>query len=122
VETLTPATHRGHAALTPDVVTAPNASSVSPNLAQQAWPLWQRVAFRFLCIYWLLQIGPWDWFRLIPGVSFLLRPYDAAVDWAVRASNAHVFHVRETLVLVNGSGDTSYAWAQLWLFLSLAAT
>ena len=43
------------------------------------------------------------------------------MDWAVRASNAHVFHVRETLVPVNGSGDTSYAWAQLWLLLSLAA-
>ena len=58
---------------------------------------------------------------MIPGVSFLLRPYDAAMDWAVRASNAHVFHVRETLIPMNGSGDTSYAWAQLWLLLSLAA-
>jgi len=121
VETLTPATQRGHAALTPDVAAAPNASWLAPNVGKPDWPFWRRVAFRFFSIYWLLRIEPWDYFRLIPGVSFLLRPYDAAMDWAVRASNAHVFHVRETLIPMNGSGDTSYAWAQLWLLLSLAA-
>jgi hypothetical protein len=121
VETLTPATQRGHAALTPDVAAAPNASWLTPNVGKPDWPFWRRVAFRFFSIYWLLRIEPWDYFRLIPGVSFLLRPYDAAMDWAVRASNAHVFHVRETLIPMNGSGDTSYAWAQLWLLLSLAA-
>jgi len=26
-------------------------------------PLWQRVAFRFFCIYWILQIEPWSWFE-----------------------------------------------------------
>ena len=121
METLTPATQRGHAALTPDVAAAPNASWLAPNVGKPDWPFWRRVAFRFFSIYWLLRIEPWDYFRLIPGVSFLLRPYDAAMDWAVRASNAHVFHVRETLIPMNGSGDTSYAWAQLWLLLSLAA-
>lgn len=30
------------------------------------------------------------------------------------------FHVRETLVPLNGSGDTSYGWAQVWLYLCLA--
>ncbi len=120
METLTPAAHRGPA-LIPDIAAAPNASWLAPNVGKADWPFWQRVAFRFFCIYWLLRIEPWDYFRLIPGVSFLLRPYDAAMDWAVRASNAHVFHVRETLIPMNGSGDTSYAWAQLWLLLSLAA-
>ena len=85
-----------------------------------AWPLWQRVLFRFLCVYLVFQVEPWNFFRAIPGVSLLFRPYDAAMDWLVRTANAHVFHVRETLVPQNGSGDTSYAWAQLWLFLSLA--
>ena len=120
METLTPAAHRGPA-LIPDVAVTPNASPGSPYVEHTAWPFWQSVAFRFFCIYWLLRIEPWDYFRLIPGVSYLLRPYDAAMDWAVRASNAHVFHVRETLIPMNGSGDTSYAWAQLWLLLSLAA-
>jgi hypothetical protein len=86
-----------------------------------AWPLWQRVLFRFFFVYLLLQITPWEWFFVIPGVPFLLRQYGRLVDWAVYASNEHIFHVRETLVAVNGSGDTSYAWTQLWLYLSIAA-
>jgi len=74
-----------------------------------AWPLWQRVLFRFFFIYFVLQVEPWDWFRAIPGMSWLLRPYGRIVDWAVQTSNARVFHVRDTLVLPNGSGDTSWA-------------
>ena len=38
-----------------------------------AWPVWQRVLFRFFFIYLVLQIEPWDWFRAIPGVPWLLR-------------------------------------------------
>jgi hypothetical protein len=90
----------------------------SPNVV---WPLWQKVLFRFFAVYWVLQAAPWNWFRAIPGLSFILRPYYMALDWAVRQGNAHLFHVRETLVPVNGSGDTSYAYAQLCLFLTLAA-
>ena len=86
-----------------------------------AWPLWQKILFRFFAVYWVLQIGPWNWFRAIPGVSLILQPYYIALDWAVRQGNAHLFHVREKLVPMNGSGDTSYAYAQLCLFVSLAA-
>ena len=85
-----------------------------------AWPVWQRVLFRFFFVYLLLQITPWGWFGAIPGMPFLLGYYRRAVNWAVTVSNDRVFHVRETLVQVNGSGDTSWAWTQLWLFLSLA--
>jgi len=85
------------------------------------WPQWQRVLFRFFFVYLLLQIAPWRWFRAIPGVPFILRYYARATDWAVHAANARLFHVRETLIPVNGSGDTSWAFAELWLYLSLAA-
>ncbi len=84
------------------------------------WPAWQRVLFRFFFVYLLLQVAPWNWFRIIPGVPFVLRLYYAALDWVVRFSNARYFHVRETLVLPNGSGDTSYAWTEVWVFLSVA--
>jgi hypothetical protein len=86
-----------------------------------AWPLWQRVLFRFFFVYLALQIAPWNWLRVIPGVSFALRPYGRLVYWAVVATNARVFHIRDVLVSPNGSGDTSYEWAQLCLFLSVAA-
>src|SRR4029434_3351856 len=98
---------------------SPNESPTAPTAATPAWPLWQRVLFRFFLAYFAFQIEPWDWFRPIPGVSLLLRPYDAAMDWAVRSGNAHVFHVRDTLVPVNGSGDTSYAYARFCLQLTL---
>lgn len=97
------------------------AQSTTPEARARAWPIWQRLLFRFFFVYLVLQTEPWELFRAIPGVPFVLRPYGAAVDWAVRTSNAHIFHVRDTLVPVNGSGDTSWAWAQLWLYLSLAA-
>jgi hypothetical protein len=86
-----------------------------------AWPLWQRVAFRFFFVYFMLQIAPWNWFRAIPGLSFLLRYVYISIDWVVRLSNTHLFHVRDVLIPPNGSGDTSWAWAQLCLYLTLAA-
>jgi hypothetical protein len=78
------------------------------------------VLFRFFFIYFVLQVAPWDWFSAIPGVPLILRFYGQADNWAVQAGNARYFHVRDTLVSPNGSGDTSFAWAQLWLYLSIA--
>src|SRR5688572_4857253 len=118
MDTVTSAQPREPAAYTP-FADVPNAAS--PHPSTPAWPLWQRVLFRFFAAYFVLTIEPWDWFRLIPGLSFVLRPYDAALDWAVRAGNARLFHVRETLIPANGSGDTSYAYARLCLVLTIAA-
>jgi len=54
------------------------------------WPHWQRVLFRLFFVYLVLQIAPWDWFHAIPGVPLVLRYYDRATDWAVRAAIACV--------------------------------
>jgi hypothetical protein len=115
------ATSAQTAAPTPVPAPAPSPASPERDAAQvSVWPLWQRVAFRFFCVYWLLQITPWAWFSAAPGTPFILGLYEKLVDWAVYASNDRFFHVRATLIPTNGSGDTSYAWAQLWLYLSLA--
>lgn len=107
----------------PPIVSASSfAASAEPaDATPQVWPHWQRVAFRFLAIYFTLQIAPWWWLGFIPGVDWVLAPYERALDWAVRAGNSHLFHVRDPVVLPNGSGDTSWAWAQIWLFLAIAA-
>ena len=84
------------------------------------WPLWRKVIFRFFFIFLALQMAPWTWLDDIPGVTFVTKYYETLNDWAVDKGNAHLFHVRPVLVPVNGSGDTSYGWAQVWLFLSLA--
>jgi hypothetical protein len=88
--------------------------------AATCWPIWQRVLFRFFFVYLLLQIGPWNWFGAIPGVPFLLKYIGQALNWAVYASNDRVFHLWPKLVPVNGSGDTSFAWTQMWLYLTVA--
>ncbi|MFN8573176.1 MAG: hypothetical protein U0132_14085 [Gemmatimonadaceae bacterium] len=95
--------------------------SASDRASTSPWPVWQRVLFRFFFVYLLLQIAPLNWLGRIPGLNLLTTWYYVAVDWAVRAGNAALFHVRDPLVPVNGSGDTSWGWAQLWLYLSLAA-
>jgi hypothetical protein len=109
----------GNAAALP-VETAPKLNAIAPATAP-VWPAWQRVLFRFFFVYLLLQIAPWEWFFAIPGAPFVLRYIGRATNWAVYASNARVFHVREKLVPMNGSGDTSYAFSELWLYLSVAA-
>lgn len=93
----------------------------APVASVAPWPPWLRVGFRFCAIYYALQIAPWNWLARIPGLQDITDPYDRLLDWGVQLANARAFHVRETLVLPNGSGDTSWAWAQLWLFLSIAA-
>ncbi|MBL8980799.1 MAG: hypothetical protein JNL26_01365, partial [Gemmatimonadetes bacterium] len=85
-----------------------------------SWPLPARVAFRFAFVFLLLHAAPWGWFDAVPGVAPLTGVIDSGIDHAVRWSNASVFHVRDTLVPVNGSGDTSWGWARLWLYLSVA--
>ena len=103
------------------IAVEPTIHAVTPDApAATVWPLWQRVLFRFFFVYLLLQISPWEWFGAIPGMSPVIALYGRVVDWAVRQGNARFFHVRDTLVPVNGSGDTSWAYAQMWLFLSLA--
>lgn len=84
------------------------------------WPFWKKTGFRFFFIYFLLQLAPWTWLEAIPGIEGLFSYYYAAADWVVETANRHIFHVKEVLVPMGGSGDTSYGWAQLWAYLSLA--
>ncbi len=84
------------------------------------WSLERKIIFRFLFIFLAFLISPWTWLDAIPGVGYVTQYYYQLMDWAVNKSNAKIFHVRDVLVPLNGSGDTSYGWAQLWLLLSLS--
>ncbi len=87
---------------------------------QHPWPLWRKLIFRFFFIFLLFVIAPWGWLEVIPGVDYVTKYYYQLMDWAVQTSNANLFHVRKVLVPMNGSGDTSYGWALLWLLLCLS--
>lgn len=84
------------------------------------WPNWQKIIFRFFFVYLVLYIAPWTWIEFIPGGDYITKYYYQLMDWFVHTANDTVFHVRKELVPLNGSGDTSYGWAQLWLQLSLS--
>jgi hypothetical protein len=81
------------------------------------WPLWKKILFRFMFVLLTIFMAPWTW---LPGTDFITKYYFQLLDWVVDVSNAHLFHVRKVLVPMNGSGDTSYGWAMLWLFLSIS--
>lgn len=91
------------------------------TVAAAEWPWWRKIAFRFFAIFFLIQLAPWTWFDQIPGIGLLTGYYYQLADWIVHAGNRYLFHVREVLVPVAGSGDTSYGWAQLWTYLFIAA-
>ena len=84
------------------------------------WPAWRKIIFRFLFIFLSFLMAPWIWLDAVPGIGYITQFYYRLMDWAVNTSNAKIFHVRKVLVPLNGSGDTSYGWAQLWLILSIA--
>lgn len=85
----------------------------------EVWPTWRKIAFRFAFIYIVLYTTPWALpTSAIPWLANITNFYDAGWDWIVRLFNTHFFHVRPELVPLNGSGDTSFGWAQLWFMLS----
>ncbi|HEY5772409.1 MAG TPA: hypothetical protein VIS75_07270 [Chitinophagaceae bacterium] len=88
-----------------------------------SWPLWKRILFRFFFIFLTLYMAPWGWFDSLLfqlKLSWLTEWYSDLEDWAVRFANAKLFHIKDELVAISGSGDTSWGWAQLSLFLFLA--
>ncbi|MBH8567980.1 hypothetical protein KB206_03745 [Microvirga sp. STS02] len=85
-----------------------------------AWPWWRKWLFCFSCLYLLLFMSPWTWLSSVPGFATLAGLYGDAESWLVNQGNAHLFHVKDVLVPLNGSGDTSYGYAQL-CFYALAA-
>jgi len=86
------------------------------------WSLWKKILFRFFFVFMMLYMAPWSW---LDGVLFEIKAgwltewYGNLEDWAVRFANDKLFHLKKELVPISGSGDTSWGWAQLYLFLLL---
>ncbi len=84
------------------------------------WNFAEKSLFRFFFIYFLLFFSPIGWLGVIPGINYLVGYYYQANDWLIRLANAHLFHIKDQLVPFNGSGDTSFGWAQVSTFLLLS--
>lgn len=81
---------------------------------KQIWPLYQRILFRFFCIYFLLSTGIWGWLGSVPGLTFLSTFASTLTEGYTEFFNDYLFHLKDELVPTRGSGDTSMGWATLY--------
>lgn len=90
------------------------------QLAPFRWPLWYRIIFRFVFVYFILFIFTFPILDYVP----LLREANGwlmkVTGWPVEFFNARLVHFRPELVPPNGSGDTSFVWVQVLLHILLA--
>lgn len=92
----------------------------SEQTTNQPWQQWQKILFRFFFIYFILNTEPISWLNGFPGFNYVMNYYYLVIDWMINTFNTYAFHLRDKLVLPNGSGDTSYSWVQVVMNLSLA--
>lgn len=105
----------------------------TPLSEGSVWPLWRKIGFRFAFIYLLFYVAPWALLTSAMGsievewIQWLFTPFYKVVEyigigwtWLVETFNTYVYTVAPQLVPFNGSGDTSFGWAQLVFMLWLA--
>ncbi len=85
-----------------------------------SWPWWRKLLFRFCCIYLLLYMAPLQWVGNLPLLGYVSEYYAKAENGLVTLTNTHLIHVKDVLIPLNGSGDTSYGYAQLVFFAGAA--
>lgn len=84
------------------------------------WPIWRKISFRFFFIYFCLFVLNFEIISDVPGVSYLVKLQNFTLGALVEAANKYIFHIREVLVPMAGSGDTSFGWAQLYTYLLIS--
>ncbi len=80
------------------------------------WPLWRKVIFRFTAIYLGFYLSFLQWMGNLPVISTFTELYNEVEKLLVEWGNHTIFHVKDVLVPMGGSGDTSYGYAQLCFF------
>lgn len=86
-----------------------------------SWSLFGLISFRFAFIYYLIYCNPFLIFAAIPGFNWIPQllaiPFDALTFFL----NDQLYHIRPQLnQMGGGSGDTSFAWAQVFTYLIIA--
>jgi hypothetical protein len=104
---------------TPEVRSAP--TEPRPRSAE-AWPLAERIAFRFCFVYFGLYVLTTQMFRgmiPLPKIPFFdlgkISPMRPLVMWV-----GHNLLGVKPVLIPTGSGDTTYDWTQLFTILLLA--
>lgn len=84
------------------------------------WPLWRKIIFRFTAIYLVLYCINFFGLAQLPLINTVYGIYTAAEKVVVEWLNQSLFHIKDALVPIAGSGDTSFGYAEL-CFHSLMA-
>lgn len=98
--------------------------TAAPSLQRSEWSFLQKMLFRFFFIYFILYLRPWDVLYAVPGLNYLVDIYNSGLEWLTIKTNEHffqVFGIKHVKPVFNGSGDTSYNWAENYFLLLAAA-
>lgn len=87
---------------------------------EKDWSFLRKLVFRISAIYFFFLFEPWSFLQQIPGTNFVLHFWTDFLEWIVQGLNKSLFHIKEVLVYPNGSGDTSFGWAQQFSILLIA--
>jgi hypothetical protein len=93
--------------------------------AGSQWTGWNNVLFRFFFIWFLLFIDPIGMSPSFPVWEYVQNGFESMLYSVVNLVDHHLLHIQPppgVPVPVNdGAGDTTSFWAQLWVFVLLAA-
>jgi hypothetical protein len=92
--------------------------SIESNLN---WSGFQKTAFRFCFIFFILNTFPFPLSELPVVGEFIKDPYENAWNKLVNVAGKLFFGIPEITIRPNGSGDTTWNWVQLFLTVVFAA-
>src|SRR6516225_4397470 len=87
--------------------------------ATNKWSFMQKIFFRFFASYFFIYIFPFP-VGYIPFTHTVRGWYDSFINFLISLIGKHLFHINFPLAPTsNGSGDTTYNYVQLFLFVVL---
>ncbi len=90
------------------------------STTKSQWSFSRKLIFRISAIYYLFFFEPWSFLQQIPGTNYVLHYWTDFLEWVVQTLNKHFYHIKDVLVYPNGSGDTSFGWAQQFSIIIVA--
>src|SRR6185436_14400199 len=88
-------------------------------MSSSSWGLARRVGFRFGFLYTVLYMLPFPG-RLLPWTDWPVEQYSKLQSWGVTVFAENVLVIAGPSSAPNGSGDRTYDYVQLLLFVVLS--
>jgi uncharacterized membrane protein YphA (DoxX/SURF4 family) len=93
---------------------------VSGSSAETSWSLTQKIFFRFSFIFFGLYIFPFP-ANYLPVFKSNLDWVSESWDWLIADAGKYIFHLPyEITPILNGSGDTTWNWIQIFIIVCSA--